>query len=130
MPSCYPTIGELTDESVIFDHRSWLPVAGATAVHLNGRADAQGEPGKTARAAYEYKVFDTSGIASKEKELNQLGTEGLGVRGRGAIRGHARPDDPFLEAAFEKNTKDNLSSVDGATKITREPGYLLFRRQK
>lgn len=102
---------------------------GATAVLLTAHAGAQGQPAKAARVAYEYKVFDASGIASKEKDLNVLGADGWEfVAAVPAVVTHdltiRSTKIPF------GNNQGVLSSVDGATRITREPGYLLFRRQK
>jgi hypothetical protein len=103
--------------------------AGATAVLVTGRASVEGQPAKAARAVYEYKVFDATGIASKEKELNQLGADGWELVA--AVPSVVTPNLTIRSSkvVFGAN-KDNLSSVEGTTNITKDPGYLLFRRQK
>ena len=104
--------------------------AGATAVLLTSRVGAQGEPTKAARAVYEYKVFDATGIASKENELNKLGADGWEFVA--AVPSVVTPNLTIRSSKvpFPAVNKDNLSSVDGTTTVTKENGYLLFRRQK
>ncbi len=102
---------------------------GALAVTLAGRAGAEREPARPARAAYEYKVIEAGKIASKEKELNKLGADGWELVG--VVPPLATPNLTIRSSKvlFGAN-KDNLSSVEGTTQVVREPGYLLFRRQK
>jgi hypothetical protein len=106
--------------------------AGATAVMLTGRAGAQAERAKAARPVYEYKVFGTHELYSKEKELNQLGAAGweLVVAIPSTVVPNLTISSSAVQTTGRNSNVGNLSSVAGKTTTTREGGYLLFRRQK